>query len=129
MSMARRLNLKDAAAVGSLFTIGSLVADDMVAGASLVVLWFVWKYLRHEGGLPVLAAALTFQWMQVTIGLWYFAATGRRLATMELSDYRPMVLIGIGCVAALAIGLRIGIHLMKRHGARPHDDVSIAIEW
>ena len=129
MSMARRLNMKDAALVGSLFTVASIFANDMLAGASLVVLWFIWKYLRHEGGIPVLAAALTFQWMQVTIGVWYFAATGRRLDTMELSDYRPMVLIGIGCVASLAVGIRTGIHLMKRLGASPHDDQSIAIEW
>jgi hypothetical protein len=89
-------------------------ADDWIAGVAIVVLWFIWKYLRLEGGVPVLAAALTFQWIQVTIGVWYYALSGRRLATMELSDYRPMVLIGLGCIAALAVGLRLGIHLVRR---------------
>jgi hypothetical protein len=93
---------------------GAYGVDDWIGAASVVVLWMVWHYLRTDDGLPILSFALTYQWFQVTAGLWYFAATGRRLATMELSDYRPMVLIGLVCVASLAAGLYGGITLIRR---------------
>ncbi|OFW30388.1 MAG: hypothetical protein A3G76_03350 [Acidobacteria bacterium RIFCSPLOWO2_12_FULL_65_11] len=104
--------------------IAAYLVDDWIGGASVVVLWMVWHYLRTDDGLPILAFALTFQWFQVTAGLWYFAVTGRRIATMEISDYRPMVLIGLGCVLALTAGLYWGMALIRRsrigRGAERH---------
>src|SRR6267154_3543428 len=73
-------------------------AEDWIAMPAILVLWLAWRYLRDDDGLPILPMAITFQWLQVTVGVWYFAATGRRIATMNISDYRPMVLIGLGCV-------------------------------
>lgn len=112
--------------------LAAYAVDDWIGGAAVCVLWIVWKYLRREGGIPVLAMALTFQWTQVTAGLWYFAVTGRRIDTMILSDYRPMVLIGLGCVLALALGLRIGSSLASRwrwtHSRAP-DQLYIPIGW
>ena len=93
---------------------GAYGVDDWIGAASVVVLWMVWHYLRTDDGLPILSFALTYQWFHVTAGLWYFAATERRLATMEISDYRPMVLIGLGCIASLAAGLYGGMTLIRR---------------
>jgi hypothetical protein len=98
-------------------------SDDWIAAPAIIVLWLAWRYLRDDYGLPILPMAMTFQWVQVTAGIWYFAATGRRLLTMEISDYRPMVLIGLGCVASLMVGLYSGISIMRRatppkHGER-----------
>ena len=76
--------------------------------------------LRPAAGPPVLFLAVAFQWMQVTIGLFYHAATGRSLTAMTASDYRPMVLVGLGCVLALVIGLRAGIALMAGHWPARH---------
>jgi len=73
----------------------------------MVVLWFVWRFLPKNDGPPVTQLALTFQWLQVTIGIFYFAVTGRRISEMD-SDYRPVVLMGQGCILALTIGLRLG---------------------
>src|SRR5260370_695840 len=72
------------------------LAGDWLTAAALWVLAAGWRYLRTEDEPPVLALAFTFQWVQVTAGIYYHAFTGRRLDVMDLSDYRPMVLIGLG---------------------------------
>jgi hypothetical protein len=87
---------------------------DWIAGLAVLVLWAGWRYLPHEDGPPVLAMAFTFQWVQVTIGMFYHGLTGRSLDAVELSDYRPMVLIGLGCLAALLLGLTRGMRLVRR---------------
>jgi len=112
--------------IAELFLLGATagaaayVANDWIALPAIGILWLAWKYLRDDDGLPILPMAMTFQWMQVTVGIWYFAATGRQIATMNISDYRPMVLIGLGCVASLAVGLGAGINFIRmRRAARP----------
>ncbi len=91
-----------------------VAAEDWIAAPAIAVLWIAWRYLRDDDGLPILPMAMTFQWVQVTAGMWYYAATGRRIATMYLSDYRPMMLIGLGCVASLIVGLSAGIEAIRR---------------
>jgi len=106
----------------------SLVTGDWIAGAGVLVLASVWPLLKTEEGPPVLAMAVTFQWIQVTAGLYYHGLTGRPLPAVVLSDYRPMVLIGLGCVVALAGGLALGARLGQRPlgaDARPER----AFEW
>lgn len=97
----------------------SVLAQDWLAGLGLLVLWAGWHYLRVEEGPPVLAMAFTFQWVQVTIGIYYHGLTGRRLDAIELSDYRPMVLIGLGCLVALLFGLKLGMRVIGKAG--PND--------
>src|SRR3989338_1273112 len=76
--------------LGLLVVVISLLAGDWIAGARLVVLWSGWRLLRGPEGPPVLALAFTFQWVQVTIGLYYYGLTGRPLKAIDLSDYRLM---------------------------------------
>jgi hypothetical protein len=106
-----------------------LLADDWIAAAALWILWAGWRYLRQDDGLPVLALAFTFQWVQVMAGIYYYAATGRRLAAMDVSDYRGMVLIGLGCLLALLLGLRAGGWLSRRLGAHPVPGPERAFGW
>jgi len=96
-----------------------LVARDWLAAAGILVLWLGWHYLVLDEGPPVLAMAFTFQWVQVNAGLYYHALTGRSLDAIELSDYRPMVLIGLGWILALLVGLRLGMRVVR--GPRPED--------
>ena len=98
----------------------SLLAGDWIAGLGLLVLWAGWHYLRSAEGPPVLALAFTFQWMQVTIGVYYHGLTRRPLDAVELSDYRPMVLIGLGCLVALLVGLVLGTKVIR--GPRLDDE-------
>jgi hypothetical protein len=65
--------------------------------------------------------AFTFQWVQVTLGVFYHAVTRRTLDTMDLSDYRPMVLIGLGCLVALLFGLILGMKLVRAPTVRGGD--------
>jgi hypothetical protein len=94
--------------------VASAWASDWLAGAAVAVLVIAWWLVRPTLGPPVLFLALTFQWMQVTLGVFYHGVTGRSLTAITSSDYRPMVMVGLGCVAALAIGLRLGIDLVRR---------------
>jgi hypothetical protein len=90
-----------------------ILARDWTAALALWVLWAGWRWLKTAENPPVLAAAFTFQWIQITIGLYYYALTGVRLPAIDLSQYRPMVLIGLGCLVALMVGLRLGMKLVR----------------
>lgn len=91
-----------------------IFSNDWLLGASALVLWIVWRFLPAVDGPPVLAAALTFQWIEVVIGLYYHVFTGRELIAIELSDYRPMVSIGLVCIVALVFGIKGGFRLVER---------------
>jgi hypothetical protein len=102
-----------------------LWVGDWIAGLAIAVLALAFELLKPAVGPPVLFLAVAFQWMQVTIGLFYVAATGRSLVTVTSSNYRPMVLIGLGCVASLAIGLRVGIDVVRRRWPVRHVEAPI----
>ena len=87
--------------------------DDWVAGAAVAVLLFIWWLLGDAEGPPVLALALTYQWVQVTLGIFYTALTGEQLQAMAESDWRTMVYIGLGCVLSLAVSIYAGIAIVK----------------
>jgi hypothetical protein len=128
---SRTWSLAEAILLSAIAGVAAYAADDWIAIPAVVILWLAWRYLRDSDGLPILPMAMTFQWVQVTAGIWYFAATGRRLLTMDISDYRPMVLIGLACVASLMVGLSAGINIMRR--ARPPKEVerheTVPIGW
>ena len=92
----------------------SYLVEDWIAGLAIVALWFVWKVVPSEEGPPVLALALTFQWVQVTAAVVYLGLTGRRIPEMDRVDYQPMVIVGLGCIVSLALGLWIGAHLIRQ---------------
>jgi hypothetical protein len=92
-----------------------------LAGLAMAVLLLIWSLLRAREGPPVLALAMTTQWTQVTIGVFYAGLTGRAMVTMEQSDYQPMILLGLGSVVALTLGLAGGRAMAWRaeEGERP----------
>ena len=110
----RSLVSGEAVIAGALCLAAWYFTRDWIAGLAVLVLWAGWRYLPREDGPPVLAMAFTFQWLQVTIGMFYHGLTGRSLDAVELSDYRPMVLIGLGCLVALLLGLKLGMRLVRR---------------
>jgi hypothetical protein len=95
-----------------------ILVGDWLAPLAMLLLWAIWYLLRSDEGPPVLALALTFQWAQVNAGVFYHGITGRPLETILLSDYRPMVLIGLGCVASLLAGLVIALRWQRHRPAR-----------
>jgi len=110
----------------------SYVADDWIAGIGIVVLWLIWRLLRSgpsHNEPPVLPLALSFQWVQVTLGVYYLAVTGRELEAHYASDYRPMVLIGLGCVTALTVGLALGMKFGEGFGASPKSEARYSLPW
>jgi hypothetical protein len=103
------------AIVAAFAVASSLLAQDWIAGLAVLVLYAIWHYLRDLAEPPVLALALTTQWLQINCAIVYEAAFGRRIDAMDITDYRPMVLIGLGCVLSILVGLRIGLKWGRKH--------------
>lgn len=91
----------------------SFLSEDWIVGFAIIALWLVWKVVPSGQGPPVLGLALTFQWTQVAAAPLYLGLAGRRIPEMDRADYRPMVIVGLGCILSLAIGLRVGANLLK----------------
>ena len=62
------------------------LADDWIAGAAIVALWLCIRLVWTDDRLFVLPLALTFQWTQTMLGVFYRAFTGREVATHHASD-------------------------------------------
>src|ERR1043165_3475561 len=69
-----------------------------IAGLAVAVILLVWALLGRSEGPPVLAIALTYQWMQVTIGIFYSAVTGVELEAFYATDWQRMVLVGLAWI-------------------------------
>jgi hypothetical protein len=111
--------------------VGSLVlflfTGDWLALVSLLTLWLCLKLSSTGDRLYVLPLAMTFQWSQTSLGVFYNGLTGQKLPAIELSDYRPMVLIGLGCVLAISAGIRVGLMVRKPPDpAQPRPDFAFA---
>lgn len=106
------MSRNEALAVAAVTAVVWQWTGDVLGAASIGVLWAIWKLLPVQGYPPVLALAMTFQWLQVTAGLYFTAITGRVMVTMVQSDYRPMVAVGLGCVLALTVGLWLGVRVL-----------------
>lgn len=109
------------------------IASDWIAGLGILTLWMIWVLLIEDGKPPVLPLAASFQWLQVTLGVYYLAVTGRELEAHYASDYRPMVLIGLGCVAALTTGLALGLKAggvkSKSKPTSPPNETVFTVSW
>jgi len=101
------------------FAAGWLLFGDWIAGLSFAVLALAWLMLPAEEGPPVIALAATMQWVSVMIGYFYHAVTGRELEATLRSDYRSMVVLGLGCVLAMIVGLWGGRKLIQRLPPKP----------
>jgi hypothetical protein len=86
----------------------SLFGNDWLFAAAIGVLWAIWRMLPEDDGPPILAIAMTYQWVQVTAGMFYSLVTGRTLLPMLSIDYRPIVTISLISVLTLAVGLYLG---------------------
>jgi hypothetical protein len=109
--------------------VATYLAQDWIAGAGILLLAAIWAVLFEDGKPPVLAMALTFQWSQVTCGIYYYALTGRQVEAMWASDYRPMVLIGFGCIAALVVGLAAGLRFAQAKLGPSVAGANFAFSW
>ncbi len=90
-----------------------------IHGASVAVLLLIWKGIPNSEGPPVLKLAMTTQWMQVAIGPFYTFLTGEVMAIEEIPAYGTTMVMGLGSVAALTIGLIIGLRAMQQRKAYP----------
>jgi hypothetical protein len=111
-SFRRPVSLREFVALVGAVALAWQACDEWIAGAAVLVLWIVWRVPTVPDGPPVLSMALTFQWVQGSIGIFYHGLTGRMLQAMVVDEYRQMTLIALGCVTALAFGLRLGLRAL-----------------
>jgi hypothetical protein len=110
----------------ALVVIAVYATGEWVAGAAVASLLLVWWLLGSAEGPPVLALAVTYQWVQVSIGIFYSTLIGEPLEAMVKSDWRTMVLIGLGCVVTLAISLSAGLVFMRNRLSAPESRPALA---
>ena len=92
-----------------------------ITGLAVAVLFLIWALLSTAEGPPVLALALTYQWMQVTIGMFYSMLTGEELEAMYQTDWQRIVLIGLGWITCLAVAMFCAIVFTRWRIAPPPD--------
>ena len=110
----------------ALVLIAVYATGEWIAGVAVVALLLVWWLLSSAEGPPVLALALTYQWVQVSVGIFYSALIGEPLEAMVKSDWRAMVLIGLGCVVTLAVALSVGHAFARRRLRAPEARLQLA---
>src|SRR5580765_1376101 len=111
--------------VGSLILF--LFSSDWLVPVSMLALWVCLKLASTGARLYVLPLAMAFQWSQTSLGVFYLGLTGRTLPAIELSNYRPMVLIGLACVVALSAGIALGLKVRKPPDpAQPRPDFAFS---
>ena len=108
-----RITDRDLIALGIAGLAAGIVAGDPLTAASVVVLMICVRLVSTNDGLFVLPIAIAFHWMEGTLGLIYKGLTGREAQAIYDSDYRPMVMIALGCVLALSAGIGLGLRLKK----------------
>jgi hypothetical protein len=108
--------------------LAGLLSDQWLIGASLPPLWAIWRFLRLQGGPPVLAFAMTYHWAQNVIGLYYYWATGRTPLGMQAALYGEMVLIGLFCIVLFVVGLVAGDAIVARR-LTPRTTREVALGW
>lgn len=92
----------------------SYIASDVTIAAAAAVLYLGWKYLSREPEIRVVVVAFTYQWVQISIAVFYFAFTGRRIMEMRYMDYRPMVLLALASISVLFAGFYVAARFPKR---------------
>jgi hypothetical protein len=83
--------------------------------------------MLREAGPPVAALAFANQWLQVMAGIVWFVLSGRTITEMRTPVYRPMVLIGLVCIAVLFGGFYLGAGIRKR--PTPKDRAWKPLPW
>lgn len=96
----------------ALVLMAAVLFGQWVAGLAVAVLIFIWKVLPQGEGPPVLSLALTAQWVQVSVGVFYVGLTGRELDATIYSDWVPMVAIGLTGLVTITAGLWLGIKFL-----------------
>src|SRR5262249_3060279 len=113
-------------AVGGVALAAAGWARAWVACYALVVLWLGVRLLFTDDRIPVLVAAFSYEWMQTSIGVFYSAFTGHVLKAQVETDFRRMMLLSLTALVALAVGLRLGIYLVRDERRHP-DELPLAV--
>ena len=108
-----RISDLDLVALGAAGLVAGVVTGDWLTGASVMTLMICIRLVTTGDRLFVLPMAVAFHWMQGNLGLIYLGLTGREVMAIYDSDWRPMVMIALGCCLSLAAGIRLGLLVKK----------------
>src|SRR5712671_3320271 len=108
-----RISDLDLVALGAAGLGAGVVTGDWLTGVSVMTLMICIRLVKTDDRLFVLPIAVSFHWMQGNLGLIYLGLTGREVLAIYDSDWRPMVMIALGCCLSLAAGIRLGLMVKK----------------
>ncbi|MEG3637953.1 hypothetical protein [Magnetococcus sp. PR-3] len=88
----------------------SALGESLLPLFSMWALGLIWMFVPYRGvpGLIVLPLAISFQWLQITFGLFYMPLTGIELRSVQV-DYAPYVMIGLASLVFLSLGINRGM--------------------
>jgi len=127
LSVAGHQRLATAAIIGGAML--WIISGDWLPAAAVGVLWVIWRVLPDESGPPILAVAMSYQWVQVTVGMIYAVVTGRTLLPMQQIDYHPIVIISLCGLLAITTGLWVGRALVGQDTGRSDANPNLAFTW
>lgn len=112
---------------GLLIVASAYICGHWMGAVATAALIAIWRIIPRYEGPPALALAMTTQWLQVTLGIYYRGLTGRSVSAFDRSEWEPMVLIALGALVAMSAGLSIGARFIsKRFPARADAPVEVA---
>lgn len=88
--------------------------QSVLAAFGVIVLAALGAVLWRAGEPPILAFCLGYQWLGVTSGYMYFRLAGHFPNDLPIGDIENAVLYSLFGLLALAIGLRLGLLLVKK---------------
>jgi hypothetical protein len=80
-------------------------SDSLLPTVAIGALWVIWRLLREPDMPPVFAFAASYQWLQVSISLFYYQFSGRTHWMWTDVDARPWILVSLAGVVSLACGI------------------------
>jgi hypothetical protein len=106
-------------ATAALAAVAAISANPLLSLAGIGMLAWIWMGAIDSPPQTILAAYLSFQWLQVTMKIWLADVLGVSLGAAQIATFGPQalifavpeetqsaVLLGLGCIGALSFGFR-----------------------
>jgi hypothetical protein len=88
------------------------LTGDWIIAPAMLLLWTFWRFLPTGEGPPGLQFSFSYHLFQMVAGIFYFGITERVLEAHRAPQYHFMMVIGVGCLAAIFLGFLAGHRLM-----------------
>ena len=103
--------------------VGAALFRSPLAGLAFLVLFLNTGLLWHRNEAPVLSFCLAYQWLFAVLGYLFFRASGRYPSGEKIGNLEGAVALSLIGLAALAVGLRLGLYCWDKSDLRRNNAV------